>query len=572
MAASKVVLTMLTLETLCPNCMSSTGGLAVCNTCGDQRYPQYPTIALPAKTVLKDRFWVGRVLGRPGGFGVTYLAWDSVLDTTAAIKEYLPLHSASRASGDVSVLPNSEQDREFFQEGLRIFLQEAKTLAQFSHPNIVRIRDYFTANNTAYLVMDYHKGIPFDQYVGNQGGKLSEDRALELMLPILDGLESVHKKNFLHRDIKPQNIYLTDEGVPILLDFGAARYAMVERSSTLTVMLTAGFAPFEQYHRKGKQGPWSDIYACAATLYYLVTGKVPADALERKHSDTLVPPIELNPALSESLNMAIMKAMSVDYMARPRSVSGFKRLLLNNSFYHPRATEIIDYPVNNDAATVLAPSVRNVKIAPPERSKPSVIIRYESEKKGRSATRLVLFALLAAALYFYWNGRQLPNRDGGAMIAQTAISSAPDTERNTRDEAQAYPNEQYGEANREVAELPQRIVGEPSMSEERQYVEAQPQTVERQPEVNANARPLPPAGLPKPPEQAYDACRQQSVNAGCRFNTPFGLQSGVCRPMESRRLVCVPHGMPVPPQGQGNRAFRSEPMRPDNRDRYRNFR
>jgi hypothetical protein len=142
---------MTTLGSLCLNCMSQLNASNACSVCGGRSYPQITPIALPAKTVLNGRFCIGRVLGKPGGFGITYLAWDSILETTAAIKEYLPLQSVSRDNGDFSVPPNSEQNREFFQE--------AKTLAQFSHPNIVRIRDYFTANNTAYLVMDYHSGF-----------------------------------------------------------------------------------------------------------------------------------------------------------------------------------------------------------------------------------------------------------------------------------------------------------------------------------------------------------------------------------------------------------------------------
>ena len=146
---------MVNVETLCLCCMTDRGSAACCPHCQTEASPQQQAaIALPFRTVLNDRFLVGRVLGRPGGFGITYLAWDMVLDTPAAIKEFLRLASVSREPGTISVQANSEQDQDFFSQGLEIFLQEAKTLAQFSHPNIVRIRDYFTANNTAYLVMD----------------------------------------------------------------------------------------------------------------------------------------------------------------------------------------------------------------------------------------------------------------------------------------------------------------------------------------------------------------------------------------------------------------------------------
>ena len=202
---------MVNTETLCMSCMTDIKGQAICPDCGIQDHNQRNAVALPLKTVLNKRFLVGRVLGKPGGFGITYLVWDMLLETTAAIKEFLPLSSVSREPENVSVRANSKHDQVCFNQGLQIFLKEAKTLAQFSHPNIVRIRDCFTSNNTAYLVMEYHKGLPLDQVISTAGGRLSEHRALEIIMPILDGLDAIHRKNFLHRDIKPQNIYVTDK-------------------------------------------------------------------------------------------------------------------------------------------------------------------------------------------------------------------------------------------------------------------------------------------------------------------------------------------------------------------------
>lgn len=525
---------MTTLESLCPNCMSQISASGSCNTCRGCSYPQFTSIALPAKTVLNDRFWIGRVLGRPGGFGVTYLAWDSVLETTTAIKEYLPLQSVSRDNVGFSVLPNSEQDREFFQEGLRIFLREAKTLAQFSHPNIVRIRDYFTANNTAYLVMDYHQGIALDQYIESRDGKLSEDEALELLLPILDGLEFVHKQRFLHRDVKPQNIYLTEQGIPILLDFGAARYAMAEKSSTLTVMLTAGFAPFEQYLEKGKQGPWSDVYSCGATLYYMVTGNKPVDALERKHSDSLIPPIKLNPAISESFNTAILKAMAVDYAARPANIGVFKNLLLGSTFFHIDATEVIDNTANGSTARSSAmqrPAKAGSTFQHPNRS---VVIHYETEKKGVPLIRIMILALATIVLYLYWNGRNLEAPEDDAPRAQTVPAEIV---------MEAMPIEQAKSA----AEAPAIAVPhEP----EREQEEPKP-AFESAPETAGDER-LPPWLLrpanrpPMPPESAFSACRGKSKNTVCRLNTPFGIENGRCVPFDLGRFACIPSGRPPP--------------------------
>lgn len=210
------------------------------------------------------------------------------------------------------------------------FLQEARTLAKFDPANVVRVRTFFEENDTAYLVMDYYKGITLEEYRKQEGGKIPEKLAMDIMMPVLDGLREVHAKGFLHRDIKPQNIYLTKDGRPILLDFGAARFAMGERSRSLSVVLTPGFAPYEQYHKRGKQGPWTDIYSCGATLYNMVTGKVPPEAIERKEEDELVPPAGIIPNKSKALNAAI-KSLAIESGDRPQRVRDFQDILMDET-------------------------------------------------------------------------------------------------------------------------------------------------------------------------------------------------------------------------------------------------
>jgi len=211
-----------------------------------------------------------KILGQ-GGFGITYLAHDTNLDQHVAIKEYLPTDLAVR-DNDVSVHPVSEGHRESYQWGLERFISEARTLAKFKHPNIVRVLSVFTENNTAYMVMEYEHGEPMDALLKNRK-TIEEEKLKSILMPMLDGLEEVHKTGFIHRDIKPPNIYIRTDGSPVLLDFGSARQSLGIQTKTLTTMVSPGYAPFEQYTSKSdKQGPWTDIYGLGATMYRAVTG------------------------------------------------------------------------------------------------------------------------------------------------------------------------------------------------------------------------------------------------------------------------------------------------------------
>lgn len=318
-------------DRLCPGCFADKGEAAVCPYCGYDESERRTPLALPHRTLLNGQFLAGRVLGKPGGFGIAYLGWDINLDTPVAIKEYLPRDYAGRDSDHASIVAHSREDASLFRFGLEQFLLEARTLARFDHPNVVRVRSFFEQNGTAYLVMDYLQGVNLAEYLAAKGGRLNEAQANEIMLPILDGLQEVHAKGFLHRDIKPQNIYVTTAGRPILLDFGAARQAMGERSRSLSVLLTQGFAPYEQYHRRGEQGPWTDIYAVAATYYYLLTGQAPPDAAERVAVDELVPLATAVPEISPHLNAAVMQALSLEAGLRPQDVFIFRDMALGKT-------------------------------------------------------------------------------------------------------------------------------------------------------------------------------------------------------------------------------------------------
>jgi serine/threonine protein kinase len=284
-------------------------------------------LALPSEVVLHDQFRIGRVLGA-GGFGITYLAYDKVLEMIVAVKEYFPQHLAVDRQGRSTVSVRTTAHNEDFRFGLDRFLSEARMLAKFEdHPNIVRVRTFFEENSTGYLVMNYYEGQTLGEYLQARHGRLDEAEALHIMHNVLDGLAAVHGEGILHRDIDPSNIYLADKGRVVLLDFGAARNAIGERTQTLSVMLKRGYAPHEQYHSRGAQGPWTDVYACASTLYRTLTGYKTPEAPARIMNDELVPPKHIVPSLSDTVNDAILEGLTMRPVDRPQSIEAFQDLL-----------------------------------------------------------------------------------------------------------------------------------------------------------------------------------------------------------------------------------------------------
>jgi len=283
-------------------------------------------IALPNGTWLRDQYRIGEVLGS-GNFGITYRAHDERLDTTVAIKEYYPHEIAGRTRSRLTLTPYDDADAEDIAFGREQFMEEGRTLARFDHPHIVRVRSYFEAHGTGYLVMDHYEGQTLASYLAAQGGRLPEAEAVGLIQDVLRGLQPVHEEGLLHRDIDPQNIYRTEAGRVVLLDFGAARMAMGERSEEEFVVFKPGYAPYEQYPGGGTQGPWTDVYACAATLYKCLTGVKPPDARRRMKADKLVPPREVTDAVSLDTSVATMKGLALAPDRRPASVEAFAALL-----------------------------------------------------------------------------------------------------------------------------------------------------------------------------------------------------------------------------------------------------
>ena len=284
---------------------------------------QQPINALPNGYRLQE-YELVRVLGF-GGFGMTYLGYDHNLDKAVAIKEYLPSDIAVRTS-DNSVVPQASEFQGDFAWGLERFLDEARTLARFDHRHLVKVHRFFEEHNTAYIVMEYAKGETLFAYL-NRKGVLTELELKEILHPILDGLEAVHREGFLHRDIKPDNIVIrAKDRSPVLIDFGAARQAVGAKIGSLTAIGTPGYAPIEQYSTRGnQQGPWTDIYALAVVCYHALTKDVPDDAVARMLDDSLVPVSDrCKGRASQQFLAAIDHALQVAGDARPQSVSEWR--------------------------------------------------------------------------------------------------------------------------------------------------------------------------------------------------------------------------------------------------------
>ena len=287
---------------------------------------KHPYNALPQGYRFEE-YEFSSVLGS-GTFGITYLCTDYNLKKLVAIKEYLPSDTAIRRTDDHSVVPKADQDREDFDWELEQFVNEAQTLARFDHRHVIKVHRYFEAHGTAYIVMEYAEGETLAKFLGCKE-KLTEAELKEILCPLLNGLEEVHEAGILHRDIKPANIVIrAEDGSPVLVDFGAARQAIGERSHSLRRILTPGYAPFEQYLGRGHQGAWTDIYALGAVCYRALTGEVPVESPDRKEGYPLVPVSQrcANQA-SASFLSAIDGALSVDERDRPQTVAAWREML-----------------------------------------------------------------------------------------------------------------------------------------------------------------------------------------------------------------------------------------------------
>nr|WP_297350427.1 protein kinase [uncultured Caldimonas sp.] len=340
-----------------------------------------------------------------GGFGIVYLAFDASLQRQVALKEYMPSALASRSTATATVTAKSDRHLETFKVGLRSFVNEARLLARFDHPALVKVYRFWEANGTAYMVMPYYQGPTLKAHLAGMATPPDEALLRGWLRPLLDALEVMHEASCYHRDIAPDNILLTETG-PLLLDFGAARRVVGDMTHALTVVLKPGYAPIEQYGEAPSmtQGAWTDIYALACVVYYAITGKTPMSSVERLISDRLQPLSELAAGrYGERFLRAVDAALAVKPQDRPQSVAQFRELL-----------GIGAEPV----AAPVAPKATTVRAAQPAAAAP----QPSAEPRGKKSVALpITAALVLAALggggaWLYLSGDKATGETAAAPI------------------------------------------------------------------------------------------------------------------------------------------------------------
>jgi len=402
---------------------------------------------------------IENVLGS-GGFGITYKACETSIGRTVAVKEYLPAGVALRGRDSATVLPISSDDRPTFEWGLDRFRTEAQTLVPFRHPNIVKVLRFFEANGTAYMVMDYEEGESLECILDREGA-LDEARIRSFLMPLLDGLAEVHALGFLHRDIKPDNIYLRNDGQPVLLDFGAARQALGVRSHSLTAIVTSGYAPHEQYESDGDQGPWTDIYAMGAVLYASIGGDVPPEstmrlsAYARDRGDPMIPATTLGMGqFSIAFLEAIDGALQIMEHDRPQTVHEWRQWLADGVPAHLRepaqAREQAKTPIPANIPKIAEPAKTVVTLdsyrsaSPPRRSGARRIAAL-------AALSVLLASGVASGGYYAYDSLRESYANYERTIAQERA-----TARAARREAEALAKRRADEARLREAEAAAR--------------------------------------------------------------------------------------------------------------------
>ena len=347
-----------------------------CPNCGfDNSSPVNEPHQLECRSILAGSYLIGCVLGQ-GGFGITYTGWDLNLDIKIAIKEYYPLGFAARDSHThVSVLSLGGDKKEYYQKGLERFVNEAKTLAQLTRDNgIVGVRGFLRENGTAYIIMDFVEGETLKSLAEQRGGKLPAQEVLSLFRPLCDSLARVHAAGLLHRDISPDNIILRPNGILTLIDFGAARQISAYGEHSNTINVKHGFAPEEQYRTHGEQGPWSDVYAHCATIYRLLTGQTPPQALDRLGSGAAItPPRQLGAALTPAQENALLHGLGVNAQFRIRDMQALIKELYGEGAAAQKTATGGEFKMPAPAGTSYTGSQPFQPSAPKKQNRPSKV-------------------------------------------------------------------------------------------------------------------------------------------------------------------------------------------------------
>ncbi|MEI6986910.1 MAG: serine/threonine-protein kinase, partial [Rhodospirillaceae bacterium] len=365
----------------------------ICQDCGKEIVVQPNDTVLAPGIMVAQRYLVGRLLGQ-GGFGATYLGFDQKLASRIAIKEYLPYGCVARAADGVSLRANASM-ADSYHFGLTRFLDEARVLARFrSCRNVVSVFDFFEENGSAYIIMELLQGSTLKELLRQcDNQRMDYARALPILESVLNALTDIHAQNILHRDISPDNIMIGEGGVAKLLDFGAARQALSGHDQKLSIILKPGYAPFEQYLEDGNQGPWSDVYAIAATFYCVLTGSKPVDALQRIAHDSLRRPSELGVTLPPVLEAAVMKGLAVKPEDRFRSAAEFKAELAKLAPAPPPAAadSTVTLPAGHIAKQPAkpAPLAKPPVMTPPGSPAAGMTVSFEGTRGVRNQPRPV---------------------------------------------------------------------------------------------------------------------------------------------------------------------------------------
>lgn len=329
---------------VCLYCFGTLNEDRVCMTCG-RRADDKPALPnqLARRTILAKRYLIDKAIGE-GGFGITYSAWDLTDGRHVAIKEYYPSGYVSRDTRNGAVIIGNKKNHAATNRGLKRFIDEAQNLARVSdHSGVVAVLDFFSANNTAYIVMEFLDGISLKKYVRRKG-KLDEETVLTILKPVVYSLREVHAAGLIHRDISPDNILITKNGEVKLIDFGAAEQTNPDGRS-VSIVLKQGYAPEEQYRLRGEQGPWTDIYALGVTIYYCLTAQLPPESIQRMYDDTIVPPSKLGAKVSPATEAALMRAMAVFAADRFKNMDELIAALYSGRKNDEIAAEVIEKDV-----------------------------------------------------------------------------------------------------------------------------------------------------------------------------------------------------------------------------------
>ena len=423
----------------CFGCMEEIQGYP-CPHCGfDPRSVKGIEYALPMGTILAGKYLVGRVLGQ-GGFGITYVGWDIALERKVAIKEYYPSGQVSRNPGSRGLTwYTSVQSQQAKQNGTQIFLKEARKMSKVDDiPNVVRVRDLFQENETAYIVMDFVEGETLKARL-EKTGPLPWEQAKGIFLPAIQAMEQVHQAGLVHRDISPDNLMLTPDGKVKILDLGAAKDLSINSGASSMQVAKGGFSPFEQYTQRGSSGPWTDVYAMAATVYYTLTGKLPPVATDRVVEDTISWEEPGLKALSAQALEALQKAMVISAKTRMQSMEELEKGLYSTTVKPepaPAPQPVQEARPEPQPEQEAKPAPQPTpEPAPQTQSEPKPKAGKKSGKKLWIAAAAVIAVVLCGALIWANAGKPADDTDTAAFAATTpttvptvAATAAPSTE------------------------------------------------------------------------------------------------------------------------------------------------